>query len=148
MIKYIKLFSQDNPDVILGVEKLNEPVFIKFQEKHQCLLICPEKEAQGVMSANGGVKYQLENKQSIPSDEDLLVASFIDEIDYETLSVSFDDPKEDVPDEIEDNEKESYMTAAQMRLRIKELTEELSKEKERNDMLEECIIEMSEIVYA
>ena len=35
-----------------------------------------------------------------------------------------------------------------MRLRIKELTEELSKEKERNDMLEECIIEMSEIVYA
>lgn len=95
MTKYIKLFSQDNSSVILGVEKIDEPMYIKWQEKHKALLLCPEKEAQGILSVNGKSKYQLENKEQIPSGEELLVASFIDEYDYELLYNKIGAPTDD-----------------------------------------------------
>lgn len=73
----------------------------------------------------------------------------LDELD------KIDDPEPDKPAEEEpepsqdpEPEHETIMTAAEMRERIKELTATVDDLKTTNSMLEECLLEMSEIVYA
>lgn len=116
MIKHIKLFSTDGQ--IVGVEKINEPEFVQWLESAQQITRCEEREAQGIISADNSTIYQLDNKQKIESSEVSLTASFIDEIEYDCLVNQFDDPKEEIPEELPDEEKKKYMTAPEMRARI------------------------------
>lgn len=82
--------------------------------------------------------------------EEYLVAESISQADYENIIAEMDVPEDDEgnPQEDETHEYEPIMTAKEMRERIIELEEERDALKDRAEMLEECVLEMSEVVYA
>lgn len=84
--------------------------------------------------------------------EEYLVAESISAADYDNIIAEMDVPEDQddmIPDpDDEGGHYEPIMTAKEMRERIIELEEENSTKDERIEMLEECLLEMSEVVYA
>lgn len=154
-MKYIEVMSADETTV--GVESAEEFVFVKYQDKNQIIIRCLEKEAQGVISAESdSTIYQLLGKEKIKGiDGDVLTAKFICKEDYENLQALFsnngkkDDSSSTEPDSKDDNpDTSSVMTTAQMRATIISLSSDVKDLKEQNQMLTECLLDMSEQVYA
>lgn len=154
-MKYIEVMSADETTV--GVESAEEFVFVKYQDKNQIIIRCLEKEAQGVISAESdSTIYQLLGKEKIKGiDGDVLTAKFICKEDYENLQTLFsnngkkDDSSSTEPDGKDDNpDTSSVMTTAQMRATIISLSSDVKDLKEQNQMLTECLLDMSEQVYA
>ena len=155
-MKYIKVMSAD--DTVVGVELAEEFVFIKYQDKNQIIIRCSEKEAQGVISAESdNTIYQLLDKEKIKGvDGDVLTAKFICKEDYENLQALFsDDNKKDdssstesEPDKDDNSDTSNVMTTAQMRATIISLSSDVKDLKKQNQMLTECLLDMSEQVYA
>lgn len=55
---------------------------------------------------------------------------------------------EEVPEEPQEQpQEEVILSRAELQKTVMELKEQLQEQKERNDMLEDCILEMSEVVY-
>ncbi len=154
-MRYIEIMSADETTV--GVESAEEFVFVKYQDKNQIIIRCLEKEAQGVISAESdSTIYQLLGKEKIKGiDGDVLTAKFICKEDYENLQALFsnndkkDDSSSTEPDGKDDNpDTSSVMTTAQMRATIISLSSDVKDLKEQNQMLTECLLDMSEQVYA
>ena len=154
-MRYIEIMSADETTV--GVESAEEFVFVKYQDKNQIIIRCLEKEAQGVISAESdSTIYQLLGKEKIKGvDGDVLTAKFICKEDYENLQALFsnnnkkDDSSSTEPDGKDDNPgTSSVMTTAQMRATIISLSSDVKDLKEQNQMLTECLLDMSEQVYA
>lgn len=84
--------------------------------------------------------------------EEYLVAESVSQADYENIIAEMDIPEDDpdIPDIDPDGSGhyEPIMTAKEMRERIIELESERDTLKNRAEMLEECVLEMSEVVYA
>ena len=143
-------------DTVVGVELAEEFVFIKYQDKNQIIIRCSEKEAQGVISAESdSTIYQLLDKEKIKGvDGDVLTAKFICKEDYENLQALFsngdkkDDSSSTEPDKDDNSDTSDVMTTAQMRATIISLSSDVKDLKEQNQMLTECLLDMSEQVYA
>ena len=137
---YIKITDvQDG--TVLAAEALSEPVFVMWQEKNKIPIRCSEHKAQGIVSEDGSIIYQLAGKAAMPTAESGMEAATIDEWEYEEIIERLDPPEpEPQPDPEPEPEPDVPMTPAQMRLKIKEQGESI-------DMLTECILEMSEAVY-
>lgn len=73
------------------------------------------------------------------------VNDFVDDLVTE-MDVSEEDPDEN-PQHDETHYYEPVMTAKEMRERILELEKERDALNERAEMLEECLLEMSEVIY-
>lgn len=50
------------------IDALSSLTFVKFQLKHNILLLCPEDEAQGILSSDGKTAYHLSSLNSFPID--------------------------------------------------------------------------------
>ncbi|MBR1530594.1 MAG: hypothetical protein IJ643_00895 [Eubacterium sp.] len=72
------------------------------------------------------------------------------DISDEPIEIEPEPPEEEpvTPPDEEKEQEERIMTADEMRQRIIELEEQNNEKDEKIDMLEECILEMSEYVYA
>lgn len=121
MTKLIKLLSKVDNTTVLGVQRLEKPMYVKFQQRNACIINCTEKEAQGVMTADERHICQLDNKPVMESDEVKFIASFISEAEYDELVVELADPPEELPAELPEEERSGKMTAPEMRERILEL---------------------------
>lgn len=122
---YIKLFGADGR--LIGAEALSELVYVRWQTNNGKLVRCKEDDAQGIISADGNTVYLINHQMphGIPEP----YAEFITQEEYE--EISGEDPEDEspaVPDPEEPPMTRSELTAAVQ-------------------MLMECLLEMSEIVY-
>jgi len=138
-------------------------VFLKWQKKNRVLLGCDISEANFIQSSDQSVvwrvawlnpvdeaagTYETVEAVEITHDEYLSIRAMLDE----GTEVVEPDPVEPEPDDTEQEEEptepeETVMSVAEMRRKIVDLEAALQEQTERNDFLEGCLLEMSEIVY-
>lgn len=135
---YVKVYGTDGS--IISAEEHASPVYVCYQAYNDIVMRCTTSQAQGIVSADQSQIYQLQGRLKIPGK--YRIAEEISKADYEQLvtelDIDGDTPAPDDPDE--DGQGADIMTAAEMREAITEL-------KASKEFLEECILEMSEILY-
>lgn len=138
-------------DAIAGVQ------YVVFQERNRLNIIGKKAEAFGIMSSDMSTIWHVEGLAEIPAGAEYqtVVMVEITEEEYESLREQLaagdvvEDPEEEQqPDEGTTEEPEVVMTPTEMRLRINELTATVEALTEEKDMLMECVLEMSAVVYA
>ena len=60
---YYKVISNDRV-----IDVLHQLIFLKWQSKHQTMLICEEREAQGILSSDANSCWHVEGMYKIPVD--------------------------------------------------------------------------------
>lgn len=138
-------------------------VFLKWQKKNRILLGCDISEANFIQSSDQSKvwrvdwlnpvdeeagTYETVEAIEIAEDEYLSIRAALDEgtevIEPEPAPV---EPEPGTVDEEPTEPEETVMSVAEMRRKIVELEDALQEQTERNDFLEGCLLEMSEIVY-
>ena len=144
---YLKL-QRDN--TVVGATAIEDPHYLKYQERNHMIVMCPESEATGILANDVNTMYHLAGRDELQGvEEPLLDAYFIDVYEYELIVENLDDddiinPPEPSEDDQEDDE---YMTPEVMRTKILELSELVTELQDANEFLSDCLIEMSEVVY-
>ena len=124
---YLKVLDADGNFV--SAEAIETPIYVKYQSRNKLLLQCPALHAQGIVSANGSETYQLDGRDAIPG----MVHTAV-------CITQATDPEDNNPTPPDDPGIE-VLTRAQLTAKVAEL-------EETNTMLMECVLEMSETVYA
>ena len=138
---------------VIGAEAHEYPVYVNHPYYSNIPLRCEEELAQGILSLNQSEIYHLAGRSSMPGD--YLEAEIITEAEYEYLIEELDIPdEEEVEPDPDEGSGSDIMTAQQMRERIIELEEKNALleaenvEKDRRlELVENCLLEMSEDVY-
>lgn len=119
---YIKVMQGDT---LITAEAHDSPVYVRRQ-KNNLIVRCSEQNAQGILSLDGAVVYQLEEKASLGL-ENSMIASYIYQIDYETIIAGVEDTdREDTEPEVPaDSSADDILTRAELTAKVKELEEEL-----------------------
>lgn len=144
-------------------------VFLKWQRKNNILIGCDASEANFIQSSDQEKVWKVD--WLVPAEADAgeyppITAVEITKEEYDELRAQLDigeTPAEPEPEEPEDTTEpddtgdvpaESVMSVEEMRRKIVALETALEEQKiingeqmERNDFLEGCLLEMSEIVY-
>lgn len=131
---FIKTF--DVEDKLTGAERLEPPVFVRWQSSNGRMVRCDQGEAQGVVSEKGNTYYLING--CMPHGEKEPYAEFITEDEYRQI-IDYD-PEDDDPDIPDDQDEDEVMTRAELTAFCKEL-------KQENEFLGDCIVEMSELIY-
>lgn len=138
-------------DAIAGVQ------YVVFQERNRLNIIGKKAEAFGIMSSDMSTIWHVEGLADIPAGSEYQTVAMVEitEEEYDTLREQLaagdvvEDPEEEQqPDEGTTEEPEVVMSPTEMRLRINELTATVEALTAEKDMLMECVLEMSAIVYA
>lgn len=143
-------------------------VFLKWQEKHNILVGCDAEEAHFIQSSDQKEVWRAEWLNPVPEgagEYTIVDAVEITETEYvelrqqldlgntveEPVQPSEDEGGDESSENTEDNNDEemgeTVMTAEEMRRKLVSLEEQLAEQKGRNDFLEECLLEISEVVY-
>lgn len=133
-MRYIKLC--DSSGTIVGVEKLDNPSFVKYVKRNDLFIGCVENQAQGIVSSDGNSIYIFNNSnlQSI-KDDIVLSAFFIDEDEYKRIMFLIEENKinEDTKiDESEDNgnsdknNTSEVLTLAQIAVQLSQLKRQVN----------------------
>lgn len=119
---YIKVLQDDK---IVAVEAHSNPIYVRKQA-NGVNVRCNEVHAQGLLSVDGSVIYQLLDKEVI-SDTNL-VAEIITTTEYLNLVDSLEVPDVEDTDPVipEDSEGEVILTRAELTQRVSELEEQLA----------------------
>lgn len=139
------------------IDAIANVLYVEHQERNNLNLLGSEAGAFGIMSSDMSTIWHTEDLAEVPegTDCETVEAIEITEEEYTALrreldagNVVDDDPAEEQPEEGEPEEPEVVMTPTEMRLRINELTATVEALTEEKDMLMECVLEMSAVVYA
>lgn len=119
---YIKVLQDDK---IVAVEAHSNPIYVRKQA-NGVNVRCNEVHAQGLLSVDGSVIYQLPDTEII-SDANL-VAEIITTTEYLNLVDSLEVPDVEDTDPVipEDSEGEVILTRAELTQRVSELEEQLA----------------------
>lgn len=120
---YIKV--TDGTGTVVAAEALPVPGWIRWDERHRCFLLGSRLQAQGILSADSSVAYQLEGREALPGSD--LTAVLISQLEYDALSSTLEETATETPEDAdngETQEQEVVMTPAKMYLRIKDLEAE------------------------
>lgn len=154
----MKYYKIKDGDTVIDVNH----VFLKFQQKHGLLMDCPAEEAQFIQTSDQLHTYHVPWLHKVPAeygDYETVEAVEITEDEYNALKEQLDTGKsvEDKPDEIEQEEQtpdtpaeeehEKVLSMAEMHREIAALRASNKELAEHNEMLEECLLELSAIVY-
>lgn len=133
---YIKVFDADDREI--GVERIELPVYVRWQASNNYPVRCDKADAQGIVSENDELIYLLNG--SLPHGYPEPYAVYITKQEYDEKMVN--DPEDNDPVIPEDTpEEEPVLTRAELSRKVAEL-------EEQNSFLTDCILEMSEVVYA
>ena len=70
------------------IDVLDHLVFVKYQKKHNIMLLCEESEAQAIVSSDGSYVWHLDGLLNIPVDGyDTVDLKEIDKYEYEQLKI-------------------------------------------------------------
>ncbi|MCD8198382.1 MAG: hypothetical protein LUE24_14680 [Lachnospiraceae bacterium] len=129
--------------------------YVRRQSKNGIWLACGEENATGITTSDGSTIYLLEGAEEIDGYE-YTTATEIDEETYEELrqelidnGVLADTDSGTGTDDSESSEDTTTETVKKSKalLLAEQLQEELAALTEQNEMLLECLLEMSEVVY-
>lgn len=134
---FIKSFDEN--DEFINVEKLDYVCWVRYQIENGIIVTCKEEQAQGVVSEAGDCIYFKEGSTPRGNREKWYIE--ITEAEYEELKGEEEDPEDDSPKVPEGQEKEEIPTRAELAERVVEL-------ERQNEFLSDCLIELSEAVYA
>ena len=134
---YIKSFNKN--DELIGAEKLDPVCWIRYQVDNDMIVRCEPEEAQGVVSETGEFIYFMEG--IMPKGEKELWYVEITEEEYNSIIGEDEDPEDENPQVPDGQSADELPTRA-------ELAERVAALEEQNDFLSECLLEMSEVVYA
>lgn len=71
-----------------AIDVLDHLVFVKYQKKHNIMLLCEESEAQAIVSSDGSYVWHLDWLLNIPVDGyDTVDLKEIDKYEYEQLKI-------------------------------------------------------------
>ncbi len=140
------------------IDVLENPAFVKYQERNGLILRSKETDAFGVLSSDSSTIWHVEGLLEPPAGTDFKKVELV-EIEAEEAEALRKQLEEDGPvvnPEEPDTEEEptpeppeeQVMTPVEMRAKITELTANVEALTEQNAMLEECLLEMSALVYA
>lgn len=132
---YIKVF--DAEDNYIGVENIKNPCFIRWQTSNDKQVRCEQSEAQGILSADENKIYLINGV--MPHGVKKQYAVIIEKSEYDSLASN--DPEDEIPDIPENTQPEEILTRAQ-------LSEKVAKLELQNEFLAECLLEISEVIYA
>lgn len=137
------------------IDVISNPQYVRYQVRNHLVLLSDKAEAFGILSSDRKTIFHLKELQEMPEafDYPTVTAVEITKEEYEELrkQLETDGEIENIePDEKTEPEQppETVMSPTDMRLKIKELTETVETLAQKNAMLEECLLEMSEVVYA
>lgn len=136
------------------IDAIENMQYVVFQERNRLNLIGKKSEAFGILSSDMSIIWHLEELADIPAGTDYQTVQAVEitKEEYDALRkeleagnvVEDEAPEEEAPTE----EAEVVMTPTEMRLRINELTATVEALTEEKDMLMECVLEMSAVIYA
>ena len=131
---YFKIINKSN--IIVSCEAQADPVYVK-KNRNGLRIRCSKAEAQAILCFNGDEIAQLTGKPAIGGTS--YTATEITQMEYdEWISQgnvnAVNDLEDTAPEVREGTEEEVILTRAELTARV--------------EMLEECLLEMSEIVYA
>lgn len=132
-------------------------IWLRWQEKNRILISCAPEDAQFIMSHDGADIWRVQWLNPAPAaagSYETVEAALIDQQEYLDLRAVLDDgetvpipdpvvPEPDtelLPDEEPGQEEDHPMTVQQMR-------EKLAEQDATIQLLTECVLEMSEVVY-
>ena len=70
------------------IDVLDHLTFVKYQEKHDIMIVCPRTEAQAIVSSDEKYFWHVKGLYSIPKDGfDTVELISIDKYEYESLKV-------------------------------------------------------------
>lgn len=107
---------------IVAVEQHENPAYVRWQVRNSMKILCSETLAQGIVSLDGSMVYQLEGRDALPL-EGLLLAEMISQVDYEALINQVEDPEDSAPVIPEDTDEATVLTRAQLTEKVNELSE-------------------------
>ena len=140
------------------IDVIENVLFVEHQDRNDLNVLGSEARAFGIMSSDMSTIWHTEDLADVPEGtecETVEVAEITEE-EYTALRRELDagnvveeeEPAEDTPEEGEQEDTEVVMTPTEMRLRINELTATVEALTAEKDMLMECVLEMSAVVYA
>ena len=133
---YYKIVSDGT--IVDAVSGLN---YVRWQEKNRLWLSCSEANADGVISYNGEDIYLLEGAEAREGMIFVTVTEITKE-EYIEIREELDAGGEIIDPDGKDTEPDTPG-----KTRLAQLEEQVATLQEVNDMLTECLLEMSEIVY-
>lgn len=132
--------------------------FVRWQEANNLMIMCSEEMANGILSSDNSVIWHVEGFPEFP--EGLCQTAIIEEIEedeylrwkerLESATTETEEPTEESPAEDETTEESASKDCLSIQdmLTIQELTDKVAKLEKENELLSECLLEMSEKVYA
>lgn len=153
-MKYYKVISN-------GVVIDANYMWLKWQTKHRILLGCEPHEANYIQSSDQEKVWRVQWLNPVPADAptfETVEAVEISEEEYLEIRKQLDDgfevvvPEEIPPEEVpEDTTIEApsveVMTPEEMRRKIVHLEAALAEQAKTNDILTECLLEISAVIY-
>ena len=133
---YIKTF--DESDILTGAEHLADPpCFVRWQIKNGMMVRCDRSEAQGLIGEDNNTVYLWGG--AMPHGMKEPYAEEITQTEYEEIKRDAPDPEDDDP--VNPDPESPPMTRAELTAKVAEL-------EATNAFLTDCILEMSEMIYA
>lgn len=130
------------------IDAIENPVGVTWHERSGRYVTCPrEVRPDGVISYDGSAVYRLEGCAG-PEGKAAVTWQETDAEEYARIREELD--AGEVPEEDGDEEGESedpVLTPDEMRRIIIEQEKRLEEQAERMEFLEDCLLEMSEVVY-
>lgn len=126
-------------ETLIAAEAHERPQYVRRQS-NGAIVLCDEAFAQGIVSKDGSVIYQLDGKAPIGIDG-CSTAYQIYGTEYDELIREVPDTEDDTPELPPDTPEDKILTRAELTARVQEL-------EAQNAMLTDCLLEMSEVVYA
>ena len=132
--------------------------YVCWQEANRLMLLCSAEMANGILSSDSSVIWHVEGFPEFP--EGICQTAIVEEIEedeylrwkerLEAATTETEEATEESPAENETTEESAskdYLSIQDM-LTIQELTDKVAKLEKENELLSECLLEMSEKVYA
>lgn len=127
------------------VDVLDTVQYVKYQQRNNLVLLTDKKtDAFGVLSSDASTIWIVDGLLNPPVGHDYTTVSAVEIDEYEAAQLReqlADGGTAENPEPPCEDVTEPVMTSAEMRVKIKAL-------EEQNTMLEACLLEMSELVYA
>ena len=80
------------------IDLLENPIYVKYQKKHDVFLTCPVAEAQGVISSDHNTIWHVKDFLSIPTEIDTVSLVEIDKYEYVQLRALYLKTPEEIID--------------------------------------------------
>lgn len=135
------------------IDVIDTMSYVMYQARNDLVLLSDRAEAFGILSSDSSTIWHVEGLKEPPLGREFETVQAV-EISAEEaeklraeLNGEITEPEEGTAPDPEP-EPEPVLSPTEMLLQIKQLSQEVGAMKEKNDMLEACILEMSEQVYA